>query len=340
MNKLPTFTARELIQADIKPPHFVIDEILPTGFVILAAPPKTGKSWMCLSIADAVASGNTFWGYKTESGPVLYLALEDSSYRIKQRLEAIGSTIPKNLHFAIHGADTISGGLIDQLQAWTDENPGAKLIICDTIGRVKNSGKPGQNAYEADTSIFATIQQFAIKQAICFIGVSHFSKLKNNADDPFERITGSMGAFGVADAAWIISGKRGNAQQTLRITGRDIADDSYQITLENCIWKLNGSTAELDQQAKIDAYKQSPVIKTIRTLVKNFGSWEGTARQLINEVWLLQKDCSISTAQEMGTTLKGYKEMLTSIDGIAFSQNPGGKKGRGYRFAPTSTPFI
>ena len=337
MNELRTFKAADLVKADLQPPRFIVSDILPTGFVILAAPPKSGKSWLALSIADAVASGQTFWGYKTDPGPVLYLALEDSPYRLQSRLNAIGSTIPPNLQFAINGANTINGGLVEQLQIWTTNNPGAKVIIIDTIGRVKNGGKPGMNAYEADTQMYAALQQFAIRQSICILAVSHFSKTKLTADiDPFEKITGSMGAFGVADAAWIICGQRGKPQQTLRITGRDINDASFQITFDKCIWSLDGSTADLERQALIDAYKLSPVVKTIRKLVRENGAWEGTAADLIACVWKHEQSCTINTMQKMGLFLRSNKQFFEEIDGITFSQNPGGRKGRGYRFTLTS----
>ena len=61
-NGLKTITASELQQAKIKPPEFVLEKLLPCGLCVLAAPPKTGKSWLCIALADAVASGESFWG--------------------------------------------------------------------------------------------------------------------------------------------------------------------------------------------------------------------------------------------------------------------------------------
>lgn len=338
--ELKVFTAEELQAADPQPPQFVIDQILPAGFVILAAPPKTGKSWLCLALADAIAEGSTFWGFQTVKGSALYLALEDSGYRLNSRLKAIGSRMPPNLHLAIRGAETIGGGLIEQIGKWADSVPDGKLIVIDTLGRVKSAGRPGMNAYEADTQMFAPLQQFAVKRGICLIGVSHFSKAKGLAlDDPYERITGSMGAFGVADAAWILCGKRGE-DQTLRITGRDITDAEYKLHFKGATWHMLGNSEALEKQAAIDAYKQAAIIRTIRALVKEQGFWEGSATILLNEIWSREHDCSAANARELGRQIHQYRDMLLEIDGIAYSQRNGGKAGRSYRFATAAATLI
>lgn len=339
-NELKIFTAEELQAADPQPPQFIIDQILPAGFVILAAPPKIGKSWLCLSIADAVAEGQPFWGFQTKNGSVLYLALEDSGYRLNSRLKAIGSRMPPNLHLAIRGAETIGGGLIDQLSGWVDANPDARLIVIDTLGRVKSAGKPGMNAYESDTALYAPLQQFAVKRGLCVLGVSHFSKAKGLAiDDPYERITGSMGAFGVADAAWILYGKRGE-EQTLRVTGRDIDDASFKVKFSDCTWKMLGASEKLERQAAVDEYKRSPLVKTVRALVRQQGFWEGTATELCNQIWVLEKDCSVSSVRELGRMIHHFRELFATVDGIACSQRSGGRKGRGYRFSTTDAPLL
>ena len=339
-NVLKIFTAEELQAADPQPPQFIIDQILPAGFVILAAPPKIGKSWLCLALADAIAEGQPFWGFPAAKGSVLYLALEDSGYRLNARLKAIGCRMPSNLHLAIRGADPIGGGLIEQLTGWADANPDAKLVVIDTLGRVKSAGKPGLNAYEADTAMFAPLQQFAVKRGICVLGVSHFSKAKGLAlDDPFERITGSMGAFGVADAAWILYGRRGE-DQTLRITGRDLTDAEFKLRFEGATWRMLGNSEALEKQAAVDAYKRTALVRTIRALVKPHGFWEGSATDLLNEIWQREHDCSIAKSRELGRQIHNYRDLLLELDGIAYSQRSGGRNGRSYRFSAKDAPLL
>ena len=330
--ELQVFTARQLKAADPKFPGCVIEGLLPYGLVTIAAPPKTGKSWLGLSIGDAIAEGLPYWGHPTIKGTVLYLALEDSGPRLNERLKKIGSRMPDNLHLAINGASTIGNGLIEQLTAWADANPEAKLVIIDTIGRVKGAHKPGMNAYEADTQAFAPLQQFAVNRKLCIIAITHFSKAKNiSLDDPFERITGSTGLFGVSDAAWIISGKRGE-DQTLRITGRDIDDQEYKIRFSDYRWIMLGESEELEAQTRLDEYKRSALVNTIRELV-NHGHWEGTAQQIFDTMWSMSESCEIVSVKELGKRRHMYRDLLASVDHINYSQNSGGRAGRKYRFS-------
>ncbi len=58
--------------------------------MLLAGPPKIGKSWLALNIAISVATGTKAFGhFETVKGMVLYLAYEDSERRLNQRLNMI-----------------------------------------------------------------------------------------------------------------------------------------------------------------------------------------------------------------------------------------------------------
>ena len=338
--ELKVFTAADLKKVNPQAPEFVVEGILPCGFTILAAPPKIGKSWLCLTLADAVAEGLPFFSFQTNGGSVLYLALEDSSYRLNSRLQTIGSRMTEALTLAIRGAATLGGGLLDQLRVWADAHEDARLVVIDTVGRVKGSSKPGLNAYEADTQLYAPLQEFAVKRNMAIVGVSHFSKPKYAVtDDPFERITGSTGAFGVADAAWVIYGKRGE-EQTLRITGRDVDDQSFRIRFNSGHWQLLGASEEIERQRVLDEYRRSGVFKTIRALVEQQGFWEGSSTQLLNEVWLREKSCTIASTKELGQLLRENRDLMSSVDGIGWSQGTGGRKGRNYRFAGLDVPLV
>src|SRR3954466_6678343 len=57
-------SAVELEAAHFDPVKFVVQGILPVGLAILSAPPKIGKTWMDMSMADALASGEAVSGCK------------------------------------------------------------------------------------------------------------------------------------------------------------------------------------------------------------------------------------------------------------------------------------
>lgn len=70
---------------DIEPPHIVVEDMLYQGLTILAGAPKVGKSWLCLDLCISICNEKPILGLKTNKCDCLYLALEDSLYRLKER---------------------------------------------------------------------------------------------------------------------------------------------------------------------------------------------------------------------------------------------------------------
>ena len=151
LEQIEFMTGTELEKADIEKPFFIIKKVLPTGLAILASPPKFGKSWLVLLMALCVANGKKFLGFDTEKVACLYLALEDSSARIKERTGKImnGEPFPENFIFSVKSRD-ISHGLIEQLEMFMQQRPDTKLIIIDTFQKVRGSIGRGESAYSAD----------------------------------------------------------------------------------------------------------------------------------------------------------------------------------------------
>ena len=334
---LKIISAADLQQATLEPPAFVVDTLLPCGLCVLAAPPKTGKSWLCLALADAVAKGEPFWGLETKKGSVLYLALEDTEYRLRERLRKIGSSFPDGLDLASRGARKIDDGLCEQIGEWMKSRSDARLVIVDTLARVKGSAAYGLNGYEADYQQFAPLQEFAQNHKISILVVTHLSKQKAGSfspDDPFERINGTTGLFGVADAAWIIFGKRGE-EMTFRTTGRDAMDAEYKIKLEaESRWRLVGDSETLDRQRHLDEYKNSPIVRTIIELLREGGRWQGSAPDFREEVIRRTGKLPADTMRELGMKLNELEPQLIENDAIMFRKNPGGRRGRDYIFEP------
>jgi hypothetical protein len=78
--RLVTINAADLSACDFPPVAFVVPSYVAEGPTVIAGRPKTGKSWLALGWAVAVASGGVAFGsIEVEAGDVLYLALEDKS---------------------------------------------------------------------------------------------------------------------------------------------------------------------------------------------------------------------------------------------------------------------
>ena len=195
MTKLETINAEDLQNRTYEPTHFLVDELIPEGLHILAGAPKIGKSWLALWLCLCVAQGQPLWNFATTQGEVLYLGLEDSFQRIQTRLFDLTEDAPPTLHFAIM-ADTLKHGLEQQIEQFLTEHPTTKLVVIDTLQRVRGTGSDS-NLYANDYQDIGLLKQLADKKHIAILLIHHLRKLHD--DDPMNMISGSTGLSGAAD---------------------------------------------------------------------------------------------------------------------------------------------
>lgn len=121
-----------------KPP--LIDGLLYPGTYIFAGAPKLGKSFLMAQLAYHISTGTPLWNYATRKGTVLYLTLEDDYRRLQERLyRMFGAESADNLFFSV-SASQLGKGLDEQLQGFITEHPDTKLIIIDTLQKVREVG--------------------------------------------------------------------------------------------------------------------------------------------------------------------------------------------------------
>ena len=134
---LHTVTLDELMDNVFEVKSAVIENLLYTGAYILAGAPKIGKSFLVAQIAHHVSTGQDLWGYKVHQGTVLYLALEDDESRLQRRMfRMFGVEGTSSLHFAT-SAKMIGSGLDEQLEKFVRAHRDTKLVIVDTLQKVR-----------------------------------------------------------------------------------------------------------------------------------------------------------------------------------------------------------
>ena len=237
MNQLHTINAEELQNRTYEPTHFLVDELIPEGLHILAGAPKIGKSWLALWLCLCISLGKPLWNFAVTPGEVLYLSLEDSFQRIQTRLFDLTEDAPPTLHFAIM-ADTLKRGLEQQIEQFLTEHPDTKLVVIDTLQRVRNSGNDS-NLYANDYQDIGLLKKLADKRHIAILLIHHLRKLHD--DDPMNMISGSTGLSGAADSAFVLQKHSRLANvASLHCTGRDIPDRTLKLEFgeEDHIWKL------------------------------------------------------------------------------------------------------
>ena len=107
LNKLDTIDAEELMATPYAPKNFIVADMLPEGLTLLCGPSKIGKSWFVLQLCLCVALGRMFLGHNIISSDVLYLALEDTFARVKDRVARLTEECPTNLRFAVQAVPQV-----------------------------------------------------------------------------------------------------------------------------------------------------------------------------------------------------------------------------------------
>ena len=273
---LPTVTMTELYDTvyESKPP--VIDGLIQNGTYIFAGAPKIGKSFLMAQLAYHVATGKPLWGYDIHQGTVLYLALEDGHERLQKRMyRMVGVEDVGNLHFAIN-AKQLGNGLDAQLEKFVREHPDTRLIIIDTLQKVRElSGEA--YSYCDDYQIIGQLKQLADRFQLCMLIVHHTRK--SPANDEFDRISGTTGIYGCADGAFVLSKeRRTDSTATLSISGRDQPDQCIHLMRdeETLQWNFDHADTEL--------YREPPdtLLEKVAALVTDERpTWQGSATELI-----------------------------------------------------------
>ena len=255
-----------------RPP--LIDGLLCSGTYLFVGAPKMGKSFLMAQLAYHVSLGRPLWGYNVRQGTVLYLALEDEYRRLQERLfRMFGVEGSDELHFAT-SVKQLGGGLQEQLDRFVRDHPNTKLIIIDTLQKVRESGGD-RYSYANDYDIVGQLKNFADQRSICLLLVHHTRK--QQADDKFDMISGTNGLLGAADGAFMLQKEKrtGNAA-TLDVSGRDQQDQKLHLVRnpEKLIWELESVETELWKEPP------DPILEAVAKMMTD-QSWTGTPSQLV-----------------------------------------------------------
>ena len=286
---LPTVSMQDLYETiyPSRPP--VIDGLLYAGTYLFVGAPKVGKSFLMTQIGYHVSTGLELWGYPVHQGAVLYLALEDDHRRLQDRLfRMFGTESADNLYFSIY-AKQLGAGLEEQLKWFVQEHPDTRLIIIDTLQKVREFGGDTYS-YASDYEVITKPKAFADEHGICLLLVHHTRK--QQAEDKFDMISGTNGLLGAADGAFLLQKERRTSNTaTLDISGRDQQDQRLYLTRneERLIWTLERAETELWKEPP------DPVLAAIAALVTaEQPQWSGTATELVAALGLKMKPNALS----------------------------------------------
>jgi phage/plasmid primase-like uncharacterized protein len=237
--------AADLMRKQMSPIRWAIDGILPAGLSILTGRPKTGKSSLSLGIILAVATGGSALGkIPTEAGNVLYLALEDTERRLQERVKAMryGGADLSRSDFILELPRQHEGGL-ELVDDWLKNHSDARLVVIDTLQRFRKPHALGVNAYEDDYEALAPVKTLADRHDIAVMFLHH-EKKSRDTEDFINNASGSAAITGASDCLLFLTRTRLQGIGRLKVTGRDVEEREYALSLNGMSWNLEGDAEE------------------------------------------------------------------------------------------------
>ena len=187
--------------------------------------------------------------------------------------QMFGTEEGADLHFAVQ-AKLLGDGLEKQLEAFVSEHKNTRLIIIDTLQKIR--GGSDSYSYAKDYDVISKLKSFAEKYALCLLLVHHTRK--QNSSDPFGKISGTTGLMGAADSVWLLTKDcRTSNLATLEISERDQPDTKILLErdVETMRWNLVSFETELWKT------ESDPMLVLLsEKLNETDDSWSGTATEL------------------------------------------------------------
>ena len=334
----PLYSARDLMSSEDKPLKvYVGDEktpLLSEGTVVLAAPPKLGKSWFCLNLALALTTGADFLGFKTTKCHVQYYDLEQSRRlkrkRIAMAIEQLGIQVPEGLYVA----DRLQGigrGLEEQIEYDMKNDPQIGVFIIDVFTYIETGRKNTETEYQWTYKNFNVINNLARKYSISIILVLHTRKSKD-PDHPFDDILGSTANQGASSHMIVLAkAKFNSAAVHLYAQGRE-TEGVIELDYINDGGRLKLIEADKGDPDDTSEFMESEIRNAIVEFMKTTSRWRGRCQGLLEEC-TKQGIGMDASPKELGYFLNKHSARFMKHDGILVSSIKNGTGGKTYELS-------
>jgi hypothetical protein len=290
-------TAADLMRMQLPEPRWAIPGLLPEGLTMLVGKPKSGKSWMALDLALAIATGTpALGGTPTEQGDVLYLALEDTNRRLQGRLHKYtepGVAGVNRLDITTAWPQQGRGGL-EEIGKWLAGHPDSRLVIVDTLAKFRPGRIKRGDLYQEDYQHIAEIKAIADLHGVAVLVLHHTRK--SRADDVLDEVSGTTGLPGAADSTLVLKRPRGSQSAVLAVTGRDLEERELALSWDppSCRWEIQGEAATVrmtkERKVIIAALAQQDKPQTPVQVARLLGRTDEEGKAAIRQLLLKMVD--------------------------------------------------
>lgn len=315
-------TMTELLAKDLPEPVTLIDRLLHEGMLLFGGKSKRGKSWLMVDLALSVATGRCAMRHEAfacrAATPVLYLALEDGERRVKTRaLEIQPNLKTVDTFHLLYEFPPLAQGGVERLARYI-ERYAYKLVIIDVLAKLEPPGTRkdgGEKSYHEVYQMFAPLQDLRTRHPFCLAMLTHLRK--QDADDVFDTLTGSVGYQGAQDVLWVLERKPKDNYAFLYTRDKDAEDQVHALHFTHGHWEYIGEGEEFalsrTQRTIIQVLMEEDKEMSIREILRAAEMPDeryGYLRKLL--MIMVQEDLLHRTRRgNYAATLRGTKEYAT-----------------------------
>lgn len=174
---------------------FIVDNLMKSkGLYCLVARPKVGKSLLALQLANSIATGTTFLGFRTSPSPVLYISTEMNSTQLVDRIDKMDLQFnDDNFVMIEQNPSERKLNLMDlqlQFQTFSNEYKGRFVIIDMFSGIDLNNGYNLNDYQDMGQVVIPKFRELCKKYDFTILLVHHLNK--NNTSLGSTAIDGSV----------------------------------------------------------------------------------------------------------------------------------------------------
>ncbi len=261
---------------DLPPLNWRVRGVLPAdGLAGLYGPSASGKSFLAMDMAAAIAEGSRWFGYRVEAAPVVYAALEgEAGFKLRaQAWEAgKGRKLPDGLLMMMQPFKLTEPKDLADLASVV---PAGAVVFIDTLNRAAPTADENSSKDMGEILSAAKLLQSLIGGLVVL--VHHTGK------DPTKGLRGHSSLFAALDAAvkvsrvgdnreWEIEKSKDGADgdvQPFRLKVETLGVDEYDEPVTSCTVQANTRADDVKRVKVPQGGNQKLVYEAIRSMFKD-----------------------------------------------------------------------
>jgi hypothetical protein len=124
---------------------------------------------------------------------------------------------------------TLDKGGLDALDAWLRAHPRCRLVIIDTLKKIRPIADVRAMLYNTDYDALGPLTELGQRHRCCVLTIHHSTKAAH--DDFVDELSGSIGLSGASETILGFRRDRGSKTATLLLAGRDL-DEERELALQ------------------------------------------------------------------------------------------------------------